>query len=49
MSAPAYLLQLQAMHQRHPWYHTTDFFTPGLANTMANNASHLLSPVIVNS
>jgi hypothetical protein len=48
MSAPHYLLRLQAMHQRHHRYHTTDFFIPGPANAMANNASRLLSLSIAN-
>jgi hypothetical protein len=47
-SAPAYLLRLQAMHQRHHRYHTTDFYIPGPANAMADDASRLLSLSITN-
>jgi hypothetical protein len=39
---PAYLLWLQAMHQRYHCYTASDFYIPGTVNAMANDTSHLL-------
>ena len=36
-SAPAYLLRLQALHQRHHRYHPTFSHIPGVANGMADD------------
>jgi hypothetical protein len=40
-SAPAYLLRLQALHQRHHRYHPTFSHIPGTANVMADDCSRL--------
>jgi hypothetical protein len=40
-SAPAYLLRLQALHQRHHRYHPTFSHIPGVANVMADDCSRL--------
>jgi hypothetical protein len=40
-SAPAYLLRLQALHQRYHRYQTSAFFIPGRLNLMADNCSRL--------
>jgi hypothetical protein len=42
-SAPAYLLRLQAMHQQYHRYITIDYYIPGPANAMADDASCLLT------
>jgi hypothetical protein len=42
MSPPAYLLRLQAMHQRYHRYTVSDFYIPGTVNAMADNTSRLL-------
>jgi hypothetical protein len=42
-SAPAYLLRLQAIHQRHHRYLARDFYIPGPVNVMSDDASRLLS------
>jgi hypothetical protein len=39
--APAYLLRLQALHQRFHCYHSSAFFVPGKLNTMADDCSRL--------
>ena len=41
MSAPAYLLRLQALHQRFHRYQTSSFFIPGTLNAMADDCSRL--------
>jgi hypothetical protein len=43
MSAPAYLLRAQALHQRYHQYHTTGFYIPGPANKTADDSSQILS------
>jgi hypothetical protein len=40
-SAPAYLLRLQALHQRHHRYHPTFSHIAGVANGMADDCSRL--------
>ena len=40
-SAPAYLLRLQALHQRYHRYQTSSFFVPGRLNAMADDCSRL--------
>ena len=40
-SAPAYLLRLQALHQRHHRYHPTFSHIPGVSNVMADDCSRL--------
>jgi hypothetical protein len=40
-SAPAYLLRLQALHQRHHRYHPTFSHIPGVLNVMADDCSRL--------
>ena len=40
-SAPAYLLRLQALHQRFHRYYSSAFFVPGKLNAMADNCSRL--------
>ena len=40
-SAPAYLLRLQALHQRFHRYNSQSFYIPGVVNTMADDASRL--------
>jgi len=40
-SAPAYLLRLQALHQRYHRYLPQHFYLPGPANSMADDASRL--------
>jgi hypothetical protein len=40
-SAPAYLLQLQALHQRFHQYYSSAFLIPGKLNAMANDCSQL--------
>ena len=40
-SAPAYLLRLQALHQRFHRYQTSSFFIPGTLNAMADDCSRL--------
>jgi hypothetical protein len=41
VSAPAYLLRLQALHQRFHRYHSSAFFVPGKLNAMADDCSRL--------
>jgi hypothetical protein len=41
VSAPAYLLRLQALHQRFHRYYSSSFFIPGKLNSMADNCSRL--------
>jgi hypothetical protein len=41
VSAPAYLLRLQALHQRFHRYHSSSFFVPGKLNAMADDCSRL--------
>jgi hypothetical protein len=38
----AYLLRMQALHQRYHRYHSAHFFIPGSLNKMADDASRLL-------
>jgi hypothetical protein len=40
-SAPAYLLRIQALHQRFHCYCLSSFFVPGLLNAMADDCSRL--------
>jgi hypothetical protein len=40
-TAPAYLLRMQAIHQRFHRYQTTSFFIPGKLNSMADDCSRL--------
>jgi len=40
-AAPAYLLRLQAWHQRHHQYLSLHDYLPGPQNTMSNDASQL--------
>jgi hypothetical protein len=40
-SAPAYLLRLQALHQRFHRYYSSAFFVPGKLNAMADDCSRL--------
>jgi hypothetical protein len=40
-SAPAYLLRIQAIHQRYHRYHSSSFFIPGKLNAMADDCSRL--------
>jgi hypothetical protein len=40
-SAPAYLLWLQAIHQRYHRYNSSSFFVPGKLNSMADDCSRL--------
>jgi hypothetical protein len=42
-SAPAYLLRAQALHQRYHRYNSSEYYIPGPANSMADDASRLLS------
>jgi hypothetical protein len=41
VSAPAYLLRLQALHQRFHRYHSSAFYVPGKLNAMADDCSRL--------
>jgi hypothetical protein len=41
VSAPAYLLRLQALHQRFHRYYASSFFIPGKLNAMADDCSQL--------
>jgi hypothetical protein len=41
VSAPAYLLRLQALHQRFHRYNSSWFFVPGKLNAMADDCSRL--------
>jgi hypothetical protein len=50
-SATAYLLRIQALHQRYHRYHPLKDFIPGESNTMADDASrlhHLSDPAFLN-
>jgi hypothetical protein len=40
-SAPAYLLRVQALHQRYHRYFSSIFYLPGVINKMADDASRL--------
>jgi hypothetical protein len=40
-AAPAYLLRLQALHQRFHRYLSSNFYLPGVLNTMADDCSRL--------
>ena len=40
-SAPAYLLRVQALHQRYHRYLSTVFYLPGVVNIMSDDASRL--------
>jgi hypothetical protein len=40
-SAPAYLLRVQALHQRFHRYYSSAFFVPGTLNAMADDCSRL--------
>ena len=41
IAAPAYLLRVQALHQRYYRYYSTPFFVPGKLNAMADDCSRL--------